>query len=101
MAVVVGERTTTVRVSVLTQEALRKLSEELRQPMSQVLSAAVEHYRREVFWRKANEEYARLRASPEAWRDEMAERRVSEGTLADGLEPEEWSDDDVLPAESR
>ena len=96
-----NERTTTVRVSVQTQETLRQLAEELGQPMSQVLAAAVERYRRTVFVQAANDEYTRLRASADQWEAEVAERRVSEGTLRDDLEPEGWSEDDFLPAQPR
>jgi len=38
----------------------------------------VEQYRRQVFLEKANEEYARLRADPEAWAEELAERELWE-----------------------
>lgn len=90
------ERTTTVRISAQTHETLRQLSHDLGQPMSQVLETAVEKLRRQVFLEKANEEYARLRADPEAWAEELAERELLAGTLKDGLEPEEWTDDDFI-----
>ncbi len=70
--------TTTVRVSVETHENLRWLAEELGAPLQQALDKAVEQYRRQVFLEKANEEYARLRADPEAWAEELAERELWE-----------------------
>jgi predicted transcriptional regulator len=94
-------RTTTVRVTNETHGSLRELAEELQQPISQVLAAAVEHYRRWVFLEKVNEEYARLWADPVAWAEELAERELLEGTLKDGLEPEEWTDDDFIQTRLR
>lgn len=35
-----------------------------------------------------NEAYANLRKNEEAWAEELAERKVLEGTLMDGLEDE-------------
>jgi len=35
---------------------------------------------------EANAAYAALRANPTAWREEQAERRLWEATLADGLD---------------
>lgn len=74
----VAAGTTTVRVSVETHEKLRWLADEMGAPLQQVLDKAVELYRRQVFLEKANEEYARLRADPEAWAEELAERELWE-----------------------
>jgi predicted DNA-binding protein len=93
------EATTTVRVSQDTHAKLRQLASETGRPISAVVEEAAERYRREVFLEKANEEYARLRANDRAWEAERAERQALDGTLKDGLEPEEWSEDDVVPAE--
>jgi hypothetical protein len=54
--------------------------------MQEVLSHAVEAYRRDHLLREVNAAYALLRADPDAWREERAERAIWEGTLADGLE---------------
>jgi hypothetical protein len=35
-----------------------------------------------------NEGYARLRADPEAWQEELDERRLWDTTMADGLDSE-------------
>jgi predicted transcriptional regulator len=93
------EGSTTVRVSQRTHAKLRQLAQGVGRPISTVLEEAVERYRREVFLHGANDDYARLRADPGAWADELAERRVVEGALKDGLEPEEWSEGDFVRAE--
>lgn len=77
---------TTVRVSKETREALRELAEQSGEPMHRVLAKAVEAYRRQRFWEQTNAAYAALRADPEAWQEELQERRDWEATLADGLE---------------
>ncbi|MGH2351621.1 MAG: toxin-antitoxin system protein [Chloroflexota bacterium] len=75
-------------MSTETHEKLRSLADEDSLSIQEVLDRAVEWYRRHVFLEKANEEYARLRADPQAWEEELAERRLLEGTLMDGLEDE-------------
>ena len=57
-----------------------------RRALGRVVERAVEHYRRELFLADLNAAYARLRADPVAWRDELAERALWETTLADGLD---------------
>lgn len=50
--------------------------------------------RRRELLEQANRDYAALRADPEAWQAELAERALWETTLLDGLEPEEvWTED--------
>ena len=78
---------TTVRVKPETHEALRKLAREMNEPMQDILARAVEDYRRRWILEETNAAYAALQADPEAWAEELAERALWEGTLADGLEP--------------
>ena len=55
-----------------------------------------EEYRRQLLT-EAAQAYAELRQDPEAWAAELAERRALEGTLMDGLDPDEvWTDDDFI-----
>ncbi len=57
-------------------------------PMQAILDKAIERYRRETFLRAANADYAALRRSPKAWKNELRERKIWEQTLADGIEKE-------------
>jgi predicted transcriptional regulator len=77
---------TTVRVTDHTHTMLRELSAATGEPLGRVVERAVEHYRRELFFALLNEVYARLRADPVAWEEELAERALWETTLADGLD---------------
>jgi hypothetical protein len=78
--------TTTVRVSLETRETLRRLAQEEGLALHEVLSRAVERYDREQFIKRTNEEYARLRADPVAWKELEDERALWDATLLDGLE---------------
>jgi hypothetical protein len=53
--------------------------------MQAVLDKAIEAYRRERFLYDTNAAFAALRADPEAWREELAERDVMDAALGDGL----------------
>lgn len=77
---------TTLRVSEETRDTVRELARQAGEPASEIVAKAIEAYRRKLILDMANEAYARLRADPEAWREEEAERRLWEATLADGLE---------------
>ena len=54
--------------------------------------------RRRRWLEETNEAYAALRADSAAWQAELAERASWDGTLLDGLDPEEcWTDDGAAP----
>lgn len=76
----------TARVSEKARRMLRELARETGRTMQEVLEEAIEAYRRRVFLERCNAAYAALRSDPQAWEEEMQERREWEGTLADDLE---------------
>ncbi|GEM_PF-4771483 len=47
---------------------------------------AVEAFRRQTFLQEVNTEFVALRRDRKAWKQEKAERKAWEATLADGLE---------------
>lgn len=52
---------------------------------------------RRQFLAELDQAYAALREDPVLWAEELAERRALEGTLMDGLDPDEvWTDDDFV-----
>jgi predicted transcriptional regulator len=75
-----------VRVSQRTHELLLELAAATGEPLQKVLERAVETYRREQLFAELDAAYARLKADPVAWEEELAERAELEGTLADGLD---------------
>ena len=54
--------------------------------MQTVLDEAIEQYRRHKFFEELDASYARLQQDPEAWRQELAERREWDKTLVDGAD---------------
>ena len=56
--------------------------------MQTILDEAIDQYQRNKFLDEVNAAYARLRADPKAWKEELAERKDWDGTLMDGLEHE-------------
>jgi len=74
----------TIPVSAAALRKLRELADRSGRPVAEVLDAAVEDYYGRQFWEAVNAGYAVLRADPEAWAAETAERRAWEATLADG-----------------
>jgi predicted transcriptional regulator len=77
---------TTVRVTKHTHELLRELAAASGEPLQNVLEGAVEHCRRERLFAELDAAYARLRADPVAWQEELAERAEWDATIADGLD---------------
>lgn len=81
---------TTVRVPARTHAQLTELAEAGREPLVQVLTRAVERYYREQWIAAANEEFAALRAEPEAWAAYTADMALFDQALGDGLEDVPW-----------
>lgn len=85
--------TPTIPISETTQKVLCELVEQTGKTMTEVLDKALDDYRRKLFIEAVNAGYAALRADPQAWADELAERKLWEATLMDGLDPEEhWTE---------
>ncbi len=80
--------TTTVRIKLETSETLRDLAATTGRSMQEVLADAVEAYSRQLLLERANTAYADLRANPELWAEELAEREAWEAALGDDLERE-------------
>ena len=60
----------------------------------ELLEKAVDAYRRKLFFEQLNAGYAELRADPEAWAEHLAERKLWDAALMDGLDPDErWTED--------
>lgn len=77
---------TTVRISKETHQTLRQLSEQCGEPMHQVLTKALEAYRRRLFMESFSASYAKLRADPKQWAEVLHEREEWDGVLLDNQE---------------
>ena len=76
----------TVRISAEAKEILQGLSNQTGRKMQEILSEAVEYYRRQHFLQEANAAFVALRADPEAWTSEKEERAAWDVALSDGLQ---------------
>lgn len=77
--------TVSIRIPVHTHTKLRELASAQQKAISDVLSAAVEAYQQDQFWKEAETAYARLNADPEAWQEWQREIDRFDSTVADGL----------------
>jgi predicted transcriptional regulator len=78
----------TVRITEEMRGKLRELAEEEHESMQTVLSRALERYRRDRMFARADEIYAAM--TPEEWAEEEAERALWDCTLMDDLEDDEY-----------
>lgn len=75
-----------VRIQPATYDKLKALARRAGKTMPAVLSEAVDELYRKEFLDECNRAYARLKADPRAWKQELAERKAWDKTLSDGLE---------------
>jgi hypothetical protein len=54
--------------------------------MQEIMEKAIEAYRRKRLLEAGNLAYAALKNDPKAWEQELAERKLWENTLPDGLD---------------
>ncbi len=85
----------TVRISIASRNALRKLAVQAGEPMQATLDKAIENYRRHRFLEEVNTAYAALRQDDGAWGTLKKERKAWEVTLKDGLDTDESKTDSV------
>jgi hypothetical protein len=78
--------TINVRVRPENYQWLREMAEQRGVAMPVILSEAIEQHYRKWLLQGLNDDYARLRADPKAWAEELKERELWDQTLADGLE---------------
>ena len=78
----------TVRINPESHRKLKNLAEELGESMPVVLEQAIEALRRARFLEQASKAYGELRSDKEAWAAELAERKILDKSLKDGLEKE-------------
>ncbi|MGI6514837.1 MAG: toxin-antitoxin system protein [Syntrophomonadales bacterium] len=74
-----------VRVNERTWSILKEIADNVGETMQSVLEKAIESYRRQWILQQTNEAYAALRNDESAWQEELAERRLWDSSLSDGL----------------
>lgn len=84
--------TQAIRVSPSTYDELHALAEERGTTMGTVVEDLLRARREKEFWDSFEAGYAALRADPEAWAEELAERALWESTSMDGLADDPYDD---------
>jgi hypothetical protein len=77
-----------VRLSDTSHRLLKDLAERSGESLQGVLERIIDESRQRRMLEEFSEDYARLRADPQAWAELLEERRPWENTLMDGIEPE-------------
>lgn len=78
----------TVRIDLTAHAALTEIARAKHLTLTEALARAVEAYRREMMIEAMDVDYAALRADPDAWAEEQADRAAWDTTNADGLADE-------------
>jgi hypothetical protein len=81
----------TVTLDAEISRLLRRCAERDGKSIIETIVKAIDHYDRIRFFEIADAAYKALRADPEAWAEELEERRLWDVTLLDGIEPEDHS----------
>jgi hypothetical protein len=77
-----------VRISSNSYQILKNLAQEEGQTMQSLIDQALENLRRQKILEATNQAFARLKENDSEWQEELAERRLWENTLLDGVENE-------------
>src|SRR3954462_363768 len=76
----------TVRVRDHVHAILQQLSDEMGEPMQDIIEEAVEAFRVQRMFELHNRAYTALKADPQQWQQELEERRIWDAASADGLD---------------
>jgi len=80
------ENAKTVRVRIEAKRLLDELSKQEGRKIIEIISDAVEQYRRNRIFKLADDAYATMKKDKDAWEEEQKERQLWDETLMDGLE---------------
>jgi len=79
-------KTTTIRVDIETYNGIKRLSEQLNQPMNKTVQDAIFEYKKKILLSKTAEAFAALKENSKLWQEEIEERKIWDNTLQDGIE---------------
>ncbi len=82
----------TIQVSPQAQSMIHELSIKTALPTGEVVARALDELRRRLLFEEANAALVTLQLQPEGWQKIKLEDAAWDVALADGLEPEDWSE---------
>ena len=80
------EKTITVRIDDETNQEINDMSRILSKTKKDILKDAVHQYRKIMFFKQVNDEYAELQNHEEKWEEEQQERSEWDTTIGDGID---------------
>jgi hypothetical protein len=76
----------TAKISNLSHDIVQQISAQTGEKQIDIIEHALVAYERQWRMEQFNEAYAKLKSNKKAWKAELAERAILEGTIDDGLE---------------
>ncbi len=80
--------TVTVRIREEAHKSLKRLAEKTGEPMPEILTKAIEEYRRKHFLDGLAGDFAKLQGDSPEWNEELSEREAWDAALDDDLDEE-------------
>jgi len=80
------DKTITVRIDDETNQVINAMSRTLSKTKKDILKDAVYQYRKIIFFKQVNNEYAELQSNREKWKEEQQERNEWDATIGDGID---------------
>ncbi|MEA1883072.1 MAG: hypothetical protein U9N62_00955 [Thermotogota bacterium] len=80
------DKTITVRIDDETNQVINDMSRILSKTKKDILKDAVHQYRKIMFFKQVDDEYAELQNHEEEWKEEQNERKDWDATIGDGIE---------------
>jgi predicted transcriptional regulator len=75
----------TTRIQEADHRLLQELADKTGKQHQEIIHEALTSYDRQTLLDEINNGYARLRANPKEWKEELEERRAWDNSLADGI----------------
>ena len=80
------DKTITVRIDDETNQVINAMSRTLSKTKKDILKDAVYQYRKIIFFKQVDNEYAELQSNHQEWEEELQERSEWDTTIGDGID---------------
>jgi len=80
------DKTITVRIDDETNQVINDMSRTLSKTKKDILKDAVYQYRKIIFFKQVDNEYAELQSKHQEWEEELQERSEWDITIGDGID---------------
>ena len=80
------DKTITVRIDDETNQVINAMSRTLSKTKKDILKDAVYQYRKIIFFKQVDNEYAELQSNHQEWEEELQERSEWDITIGDGID---------------